>query len=89
MKLNPCPVCGSINLKWDAEAYNGRLYVECKDCETRFYLYGQNIQQAIDKYNSMAKSKNKCDTCALNYACDDYDKHHCKENNYCRYEEII
>lgn len=28
---------------------------------------------------------NKCDTCALNYACDDYDEYHCKENNYCRY----
>ena len=39
-----------------------------------------------DILNAVAESK--CNTCRLSHACDDYDEHHCKENNYRRYEPI-
>ena len=32
---------------------------------------------------------NKCNTCALAGACNDYDEYHCKENGYRRYEPIF
>lgn len=55
MYLKECPFCGSDNIKYDAEAYNGvidsRLYVECNNCESRFYTYGKTIQEAISRYN--------------------------------------
>ena len=53
--IKECPFCGSNNLKHDAESYNGlidsRLYVECKNCESRMYTYGKTLQEAIDRYN--------------------------------------
>ena len=33
-----------------------------------------------------AVAESKCNTCALSHACNNYDKHHCKENDYRRYE---
>ena len=43
-----------------------------------------NLKQDI--LNAVAESK--CNTCALKYACDDYDEHHCKENGFNRYEPM-
>ena len=55
MYLKECPFCGSDKIKYDLEAYNGtidsRLYVECKNCESRFYAYGKTIQEAVSRYN--------------------------------------
>lgn len=53
--IKECPFCGSCNLDYDAEGYNGlidsRFYVECKDCESRMYTYGTTLQDAIARYN--------------------------------------
>lgn len=53
--IKECPFCGSRNLNYDAEGYNGlidsRLYVECKDCKSRMYTYGTTLQEAIARYN--------------------------------------
>ena len=54
-KLKNCPFCDSNEIRYDYEAYNGiidsRLYVECKSCKSRFYIYGKTIQEAISCYN--------------------------------------
>lgn len=36
-----------------------------------------------------AVAESKCNRCALSYACNDYDEHHCKENGFNRYEPIF
>ena len=36
-----------------------------------------------------AVAESKCNTCVLSHACDDYDKHHCEENGFSRYEPMV
>ena len=63
MKLNNCPVCGSDNIRYNEETYNGmidsRLIVECNNCDTKVFTYGRNIQEARDRYNSICVYKEK------------------------------
>jgi hypothetical protein len=57
-------------------------------CWGCFYEFGNSCIYNEMQEEAKENDKNKCDTCALSHACDDYDEHHCKENNYYRYEPI-
>lgn len=58
---NKCLACGSRNIKIQSEHYNGlvdsRVIVRCDDCCTNICTYGKTVQEAVDRYNSIANKE--------------------------------